>query len=872
MSEKGIITEIISRPGIQKIIKMIKSTLIETYARLCAGLVIGIAVLGFIGLIWNIPLLSTFSSEYKPIAFTAVCGWIIFGTVLTIHIKYPLQGILGRGIQCLLGIISCVSFIMGVQLITVGHSFIENVIISSTQSYFAQSLTSISPVATLLFVLVSMGLILLIESEMEMYPKKQITQLVGFSGGLTFIIASLFLLSYCFNNPFFYHTQIIPIAAPSALAGWFMGISLILSAGSHIYPLSLLTGSTIRAILIRRFVPLTTAIIITLSIIQIQLSEFYQHNGTLFISIFIICAILLTWAVISTLSDHINTRIEIANRKQQETEDQLRRRNEELLTAYYRISTSEKELKDTIEELLQKEEELHKTLHNLQIEEKKFRSLFDHMKEGVVLHEIIANSDNIPLDYRIIEANPAFEDHTGISPDTVKGRLATDAYQTRPAPYLEEYATVAETGNAIIFETFFSPMAKHFCISVFSPEKGFFATVFQDITKRKNWEIEIKRINEELSIKNEELAASYEEIASSEEEIRSQMDEMIQTQNKVIQSERKLALAQKVGKTGSFEMILKTEDIIGSDEFFRIFGIEKNESKIVTFEEFKSCTLKYQEILYGFVKLIQEGGSFHIPVSIQPADGSDLRHIRLVAQPIYDDDGIPTQILGVIQDITDEYAVEMNLIKTKDYLENLISHANSLIIVWDPHGMITEFNHAFEHITGINRDDALNQHISTVFSPESTPFFMENIQRMMLQNKLEGIELPVQDKEGNIRAISWNSAHIKDQEGNLLGIIAQGVDVTNQKLLMREKNTALKQIERNMAELSILNDGIRNPLTIITCLVENLDSEIADKILTAVKMIDDMIYQLDRRWYESEKILEFLRKHYEIETPQTLSR
>ena len=45
--------------------------------------------------------------------------------------------------------------------------------------------------------------------------------------------------------------------------------------------------------------------------------------------------------------------------------------------------------------------------------EERFRSLFESMEEGVVLHELIYD-DGRPVDYRILDANPAFEHQTGM--------------------------------------------------------------------------------------------------------------------------------------------------------------------------------------------------------------------------------------------------------------------------------------------------------------------------------------------------------------------------------------------------------------------------------------------------------------------------
>ncbi|MEJ2069494.1 MAG: PAS domain S-box protein, partial [Syntrophobacterales bacterium] len=120
--------------------------------------------------------------------------------------------------------------------------------------------------------------------------------------------------------------------------------------------------------------------------------------------------------------------------------------------------------------------------------EAQFRSLFESMTEGVALHEIIFDDQGTAVDYRILATNPAFTIHTGLKPEQVQGQLASRAYGTEEAPYLEIFARVAELGEPITFDTVFPPLQRYFSISVTSPKTGHFVTVFEDITKRKEAE------------------------------------------------------------------------------------------------------------------------------------------------------------------------------------------------------------------------------------------------------------------------------------------------------------------------------------------------------------------------------------------------
>jgi len=124
--------------------------------------------------------------------------------------------------------------------------------------------------------------------------------------------------------------------------------------------------------------------------------------------------------------------------------------------------------------------------------EKRYKGLFNSTNDGICLHEIVYN-DNEPVDYQILDINPKYEELTGIKKEKAIGAIASTLYGTDKAPYLDLYVDVVKTGNSVSFETYFEPMGKHFFISVFSPVKHQFATVFQDITERKKLEVQILR-------------------------------------------------------------------------------------------------------------------------------------------------------------------------------------------------------------------------------------------------------------------------------------------------------------------------------------------------------------------------------------------
>jgi len=130
--------------------------------------------------------------------------------------------------------------------------------------------------------------------------------------------------------------------------------------------------------------------------------------------------------------------------------------------------------------------------------EQKFHSLYAAMTEGVALHELIVDGEGRPVDYLLLDVNPAYESILGTTREAVVGRRASEVYGQ--VPFLEQYAEVALTGKARQFQPNFEPLGKTFSISVFSPSKNQFATVFEDVTEKSRVEANQRESEERLRL------------------------------------------------------------------------------------------------------------------------------------------------------------------------------------------------------------------------------------------------------------------------------------------------------------------------------------------------------------------------------------
>jgi len=375
-----------------------------------------------------------------------------------------------------------------------------------------------------------------------------------------------------------------------------------------------------------------------------------------------------------------------------------------------------------------------------------------------------------------------------------------------------------------------------------------------DITDKKRSEHEIVR-------KNEELQATFEELSSTEEELKQQLEEILSAQAEIEEREQKYRLLFNTSEVGiALHEIIWNEEDVPVD--YRFLEINPAFEKITGLSAKDIIGKRVTEVLPGvesywietYGKVARTGKTVHF---------ENFSHELGKYYEVTAYSPVKGQCATLIQDVTERKKQEIQLKETNSFLENLINHANVPIIVWDPSFTITRINHAFELLIGKPADEIVGKKLETLFPHDEAERSMRLIRTTLEGVRWETAEIPLLHKDGEIKTVLWNSATIYDPDGMTpRATIAQGRDITAERQLEREKDEAAAQIQENIAKLAILNDGIRNPLTIIATFTEMAaDTQTADLILAEISRIDEMVNSLDREWIKSEKILNFLKKH-----------
>ncbi len=163
-----------------------------------------------------------------------------------------------------------------------------------------------------------------------------------------------------------------------------------------------------------------------------------------------------------------------------------------------------------------------------------YRDLFKELIEGFALHEIICNEKGEPINYRFLDINPAFEKMVGVKAENVIDNFVLDVLPDTEKFWIDTYGKVALTGRSIVFEHYARVQKKYYQVTAFSPKKGQFVTLFEDITQRKEVEVKLNEALDEAKKANEVMVGR--EIKMIELKERNQ-----ELENKIKELEEKLA-------------------------------------------------------------------------------------------------------------------------------------------------------------------------------------------------------------------------------------------------------------------------------------------------------------------------------------------
>ena len=139
----------------------------------------------------------------------------------------------------------------------------------------------------------------------------------------------------------------------------------------------------------------------------------------------------------------------------------------------------------------------------LRVSEERSRSILENVDAAFAIVEVKFDTDDQPVDYRFVEANPGFERQAGVD---LRGKWVTEFAPDLERFWFETYGHVAKTGEPANFENYAEAFEHWFdvrAVRVGDPAARTIAIIFNDVTERRQAE-ERLRISEALARENVE--------------------------------------------------------------------------------------------------------------------------------------------------------------------------------------------------------------------------------------------------------------------------------------------------------------------------------------------------------------------------------
>jgi signal transduction histidine kinase len=313
-------------------------------ASVCFVAVSVISVIAGLGWITGRLVLAQAAPELLPMAPFAVLFFLLLTVSWSQHHWGPRSPWV-RGMAVAEALLVAVLSSVIVSHFVTGAGFnIEALLLPSSETLRGYRVVEISPFAAALLLLGGVALALLfLDSRPVARSCIVLLGMVVLSAGVVMSIG------YAYNAPLLYGSSLRPVAFPASIAFVFLGIGIWVSAGSDRWPIRSLVGDSVRARLMRAFLPATSLLLLFFLFLQARVIQDLAA-ASLIGSLELLTSLIVVILIVSRLARGIGGEIDHAIAERKKAEEMLNSSLEQLEKSQSKLSSYAEHLEDLVEE------------------------------------------------------------------------------------------------------------------------------------------------------------------------------------------------------------------------------------------------------------------------------------------------------------------------------------------------------------------------------------------------------------------------------------------------------------------------------------------------------------------------------------------
>ena len=414
----------------------------------------------------------------------------------------------------------------------------------------------------------------------------------------------------------------------------------------------------------------------------------------------------------------------------------------------------------------------------LRASEQRYRSLFNSIDAGFCVVEVRFDAAGEPADYRFLEVNGSFEAYTGIH-DPV-GQWMRDIAPDHEQHWFDLYGRVAKTGVAERIELPAQALDERWYLvhayRVDEPEQHHVAILFSDLTDRRRTEQALERSREEL-----ELATAAAEL-------------------------------------GRFDYRPRDGTLTWDNRCRAFFGLSPDVP--VSYESAFLAGLhpEDRERADRAVAAAMDpdgNGRFEIVYRTIGIEDGVLRHISAHGIAFFEDRA-PIRLIGTVQDVTKDWQANAALREISERLRLAGRATNDAIWDWDFRTNHVTWNDALSRVYGhaLADVDPASQWWLDRIHPDDRDAISNSIHAV-----IDGTDSDWSDEyrfervDGTYADVLDRGYVIRDPQGTPLRMVGAMLDVSQRKMIEREREAERRrlvhEVEETAAERDRAEDALR---------------------------------------------------------------